>query len=284
MDDIQKLIWNGQLNIEITLSQDLAIANLTREARQINFKIPRNAYIISYLPFILMKFESILKRKITNYDDLCNWWFSAEQQSNSELKDFTETPLMWNYPIGVSYDALSSNFTRETINKINNTSNIINVWKLTLYKTEKYPTNTILPIYTGMEEVRQQFMHQWKQACYIMHGSAKLFMSLSLQETTILWDSIVENDHEKFLKVQKKIVPVQFTRNIPLRIHTGVQVVQPVCRSDKSLKNVLKIEFNEEITRVVVQGIEISTNYNASDLYCRFYSFDGFLYVSIIKN
>lgn len=264
----------------VEVDPDLVLNSGSDELSTVSFRVPRNSYLILYLPHALEELRPRLRSNITDY--YAGWWFEMER-----------TPLCWHFPVGVLYDSLTGlNPARRSSEQHPNT---LNVWNLTLKYGNNYP-NGIIPITTGIDQIRDFWMHQWKQACYVMNGGSKQMMSLSKRDALGFWDSILQRDLKAFMTVREKIVPsLDFSKSIPLRIHMSlprIGLLEPIAkvrheRGLTSLDDILIREFPEwfsiepPLAKPVIQGIDVPLEASLWDLYLNLSSFDGFLDVSV---
>mgnify|MGYP002477358858 FL=1 len=262
--EIRRLCWNGSVNVQVVLDQSLSLEGLSVEERTLLFKLNRNSYIMCYFDGIIAKFSNLIKNK-EFAKQTEKWGFL--------LTDHQDSPLPWNYPLGVLFDTYG-----EHVKKYE--ANMIQTFNLKLVHNDIVTFKNFLPLYDGLKQVRLYWMHQWKQACYIMHGSAKRVMSLTVQEVDLFWEACFNGISENYEKTSTKIV--NYSKRIPLRICSPTQIMQPVCTSETVLRKLLLQELNAECETVIIQGVEISTLHLVRDLYTRFASFDGFLYIILI--
>ncbi|CAI4354604.1 AIF_collapsed_G0010920.mRNA.1.CDS.1 [Saccharomyces cerevisiae] len=82
MNDIKTItFWNGELNV----------LGSPREIAVLRIRVPRETYLVNYMPFIWNKIKSFL-----SFDPLTDsekyFWF-----------EHNKTPIPWNYPVGVLF-------------------------------------------------------------------------------------------------------------------------------------------------------------------------------------
>lgn len=284
MEKVRKLIWEGLLNVEVAIDNELIIPGTPRDECLVHLRIPRDSYLVIYLPTILHKLKDVLKDD--TLDAFKGWWFGMENVF-----------LYWNHPVGVLYDSLSG--LNPALRKANTATNeFINVWKITLSHRDEIPSGMI-PIIYGTKQIQEFWMHQWKQACFILNGSSKQVMSLSMSDSMQFWEGVLQRNDRAFQFISEKIIPgANAIRNIPLKIHQTlpeVKVVQPTVKATNNEKNttlgeVLHKEFPQwfpksggtpELAKPIIQGIEVPLEFSLADLYYKLVSLDGFLHVSI---
>lgn len=264
MEEIRYLVWNGSINVQVEVDSPMFIEGVPDSNKRIKFWVPRNCYITSCLNSVLRQVESVLKYRPTEI--LSKMWFECKGRA-----------LPWTIPLGVLYDShhLVKHGYPEQFNE-----NFINIWEIKLRYSKELPSN-VIPLINGEEQVRKFVMHQWKQSCFILNGSSKQVMSLSVSDTDKLWTGMLGNDISSFNEVAKRIIP-KTPRRVPLVvIDTRIeplQIRQP---------NMEDIPFTDFLTRcktdrVLCQGIELGAETGSLfDIYKAMYSFDGYLYVVI---
>ncbi|AET38140.1 Atg5p Ecym_2407 [Eremothecium cymbalariae DBVPG len=279
-NELNDLVWLGTLNIEVSLHKSLVVAGTPADSSVCHLRIPRESYLVLYLPLILLKFKDILRFEIIN--KFHGWWFEVENK-----------PVYWNHPVGPLYDSLRwlnpNDKTREF------DEDLIVMWKLTLNYSETLPVGMI-PLINELNQVEDSWRHEWKQACFIMNGSSKQIMSLSIPDSKLFWHSVLIRDTKNFRNIASKIVPRKGNmRAVPIRIHlttlNGVEVIQPNSKilreSSATLGSLLRIELPQlfDLGAInadpIIQGIEVSLESQLISLYNGFASIDGFLHVSI---
>lgn len=280
MDEIRSLVWRGTLNVQLTIKPSLLVADVISKQCALNVRIPRNNYLPTYLPFILSNFRKHLQIDIDESNQV--FWF-----------EFESVPLFWNYPVGVLYDSMTCLNPSERIR--NDDENSLSIWKLELVHGSEAPSG-VIPLVGGTEQIQNYWMHQWKQACFVLNGSSRQMMSLSMHDSKRFWKSVVDREQKSFEAISSRVVPFK-PRFIPLVIHQSLpemKIVQPVVSEFKKdgskmqLVDILKTQFPELfqtgtkiLMKMVSNGIEIPLSANLYELYLRFMTFDGFLHLSI---
>ncbi|SCU95959.1 LAMI_0F04588g1_1 [Lachancea mirantina] len=283
MEEIRRLVWDGTLNIEITVDADLVLADAAESSRRVFLKVPRDMYLVIYLPFIVARIQDILKIDLN--DVYQGWWFH-----------FGGTALDWTQPIGVLYDSLHNH--RESMMGLGDSGRRVEIWKLRLNHSHQYPSG-IIPIINGLRQIRHYWMHQWKQACFISNGSSKHIMSLSKQEALDFWDSILLRDRKLFRSICDKIIASsQPVKRIPVKIHLVVGGIRKVkdaaaegpLSAQYTLGEFIGQQFPEYFplesaaggqTEILMQGIRPSLDLPLDQVYFKLASFDGFLHVLV---
>lgn len=283
MEQIRKLIWNGAINTQILIDESLLVGESSEGSNKLNVRVLRDVYIVHYLCHILEDLRIHLRdapERLLPY-----LWFECGGQ-----------PLPWNYPIGVLYDSMRTQeicgyykVSRSTL------ENTVNVWKIRLRYGTETPA-TCIPLIDGIKQVKKYWMHQWKQVCYILNGSSKQIMSLSIKDSDRFWQSVLRRDMATFEDIKTKIVP-KSPRSLPLIIHgTPAVTLQPVVHGQNddgtsaTLADVLRSATPEYFDErdvftgtAVSNGIQIPIEMALEKLYFHFMSFDGFLHIVIDK-
>lgn len=279
MDQTRRLIWNGAINIQISVQKSLLLNGVSHEESVLNLRIPRDTYFTAYLPKIVERLRPYLRIDTQSADN--TFWFQ-----------FENVPLFWNYPVGILYDSMLA--LNPSIRAGNDTVNSINVWQIELLFGPRPPAG-VIPMVDGIDQIRSYWMHQWKQSCYILNGSAKQVMSLPMQDSQKFWKSVLNRNQDIFEFIVAKIVPKR-PKCIPIILHQtlpDMKRIQPLVTdlnddgSSKSLQDLVEVQYpglfldDQVLMKAVSNGIEIPLESNLFDLYQRLRSFDGFLHICI---
>ncbi|CCF59658.1 hypothetical protein KAFR_0H02490 [Kazachstania africana CBS 2517] len=278
MSEIRKLIWDGALNVQICVDDTLVLKGTSTTERLLNVRIPRDTYIVVYLEGMLKKLQRFLRFDVSEV--MSKVWFECDGQL-----------LPWYYPMGVLFDTIKGSNSKkgELASEYS-----INVWKIDLKYALSLPRGHI-PIVDEVDQIRSYWMHQWKQACFILNGSSKAMMSLSIKEAKKFWKSVINREQDEFDKVSAKILSrrPQFIPLILHRTNSDLEKIQPTVSlvnsngSIKKLLNVLLEVFPDDFTNgmfsgcVVSQGIVVSLEDDMFNLYTKLRSFDGFLHLIV---
>lgn len=279
-NDIRRLVWQSALNVQVTVKSSLRAVDGNNGDCSVNLRIPRDVYLPSCLPTIAASLRDALRMDLDDTEQF-------------QWLEFEDVPLYWNYPVGVLYDSMTGLNPSEREDR--DTENSIEVWKLVLAQGPKVPSG-VIPFTGELRQVRSYWMHQWKQVSFILNGSSKQVMSLSMQESTRFWESVLTRDLEIFTNVASKVIPLK-PRHIPVIIHQTLpetKLFQPVTAylkddgSRTKLIDVIQAQFpnlfkyeGKSLSKVVSNGIELPLNEDLFELYSRFFSLDGFLHLSI---
>ncbi|CCE62761.1 hypothetical protein TPHA_0D01200 [Tetrapisispora phaffii CBS 4417] len=285
MDEIRELVWNGGLNLQISLHPSAMVVNHLKDPIITNIRVPRDCYIVFYMKVILKRFRNYLNLNINESNKDCFFWFEYEN-----------VPLYWNFPIGALYDTMTNIMPNDREEILLDRNDHLNIWKLELHCGTKIP-NGLIPIIDEEEQIRRYWMHQWKQACYILNGSSKKVMSFSMKDWQKFWDSVKKRNLSDFNDLAMKVRP-SHPRNVPVIIHLNYPNLQkklPFIKIDHdadnghpTVFNVLNSEYpeifkskNSSEVQCVCNGVIIPLEILIFELYKRFLNFDGFLHLSI---
>ncbi|RPA83327.1 APG5-domain-containing protein [Ascobolus immersus RN42] len=287
---IREKIWYGSIPTRIILNP--GESRVFDSADPFYIQLPRISYLPLYLPQILAFFTPFL----INPSDatLANAWL-----------EFDSVPLKWHLPIGLLYDHITGRDPNTEYEEHADDPGKL-PWTLILHlRPEDYPSSHLLP-YTGGGEkeregaVQEVFMNSMKEADYMRNGSAKAVMSLSKEDSTTLWDSLVDLECKRFWSVADKLVRSSKDplRHVPIKLYipTSDRVIQKLvmpltsARKPKTLGTVLKEMVPalfpstrvETIAKPVLHGIVLRLNIPLLELmYDAIYP-DGFLHIALI--
>ncbi|KAH6697199.1 autophagy protein Apg5-domain-containing protein [Plectosphaerella plurivora] len=69
-------------------------------------------------------------------------------------------------------------------------------------------------------DIADTFINSAKEADYVRYGNAKTILSLSKDDTSALWNAVLDNDYRAFAPIASKLLnPALPLKNIPLRIY-----------------------------------------------------------------
>ncbi|ODQ67175.1 APG5-domain-containing protein [Nadsonia fulvescens var. elongata DSM 6958] len=277
---LREKIWNGSLSVRIVLAPyELAKSGGTEE-------LLINVSRISYFPLYMSR---ILDFFFCQGNDglkinMSDWWL-----------EFDSVPINWNWPIGLSYDILtsldSSNMESESESKSPNP------WTLVLHGND-YPVEQILT-YTGESALKSFWLQQSKEACFIRDGNSKAILSLSKKDTDTLWDGVSQNNYKKFWTIMTTVLPnVEHLKSVPTRLYLpkSNDVLQKLVKvvneqgEFQSVGSVLNQYLPELfpskrtplIARPVLHGILLPMSTPLAPLYSFGLYLDGFLHISIV--
>lgn len=280
MEQVRGLVWSGAINAQVKAKQSLLLNEVSYKESLVNVRIPRDTYLALYLPAIVNHLRNSLK--IDDYsNDGGTYWF-----------EFEGVPLFWNYPFGVLYDSMLALNPSSRANR--DTENSVNIWKIELAYGPNPPAG-VIPLINGIDQIKSYWMHQWKQSCYILNGTAKQVMSLSMQDSQQFWFSILNRGGADFDHISSKILPKR-PKSVPIILHRTlpdikrIQLSATKYKDDGSLRtlgDLVKVQFPEFfqdsqiLMKAVSNGIEVPLDSNVYDLYQRLMSFDGFLHICV---
>lgn len=282
MNEIRQLIWNGELNVLVSIDPSFLMKGSPKEMAVLRIRVPRETYLINYMPLIWDRIQDFLSFDPLNEKEKYFWF------------EHNGRPIRWNYPVGVLFDGLvASNATFATPSEIH-LENAITFFRVHLVMGESLPS-TVIPILSSSNQAEKFWFHQWKQVCFILNGSSKGIMSLSVNESRKFWRSVITRNFHDFTEISNKISPSR-PRHVPIIIQNHKDlgtggISQPTIRMagvNPTLRDIEEEVFSAKETIdaesyvIVAQGIEISWDTALLDLYLKFRSFDGFLYITLV--
>lgn len=183
---LQSKIWSGSLALEIKLAaSDCRTYN---ESEPYLIQHPR----LSYLAFILPRLHAFFASSLIN----------PEVPAHEAWLSFEEVPLKWHYPLGLLYDLFSgaepvnverhqneeqvggSQATVETSN-----GSVPIPWRLTIHYTD-FPGDQLIQLDADRKAMLDSFVNGVKEADFIRNGTARIFMSLSKEDSDKLWRAV----------------------------------------------------------------------------------------------
>lgn len=267
MNIVKESLWGGSVNTRIVYGRHEYLA-----------KLHRNAYLPLYYP------------ELTHYFAILT--ASPQLESTSVWLKHNNTPLKWNIPIGVLYDAfhlLSHNGSP--------------AWVLTLGVASAdtpYPDDLIIPFPTPITgepvnyipTVYQVLINQLKHSCYVLKGNSRAILNMSEDDTKALWKAIQRHDYDMYQNALKKtVLETETARKIPIKLYRSglTDLSQLTCATNKEdgSPNTLRDILSEESLssfKILIQGIEaeILLSMEISQVWRRFRHLDNFLYLLMV--
>jgi len=214
---LQMTVWEGCVPLEIRLSSSECKTYDQSDTFLILF--PR----VSYLPLLLPKVHAFFHDSLIN-DEVNHWdgWLS-----------YQDVPLKWHFPVGLLYDLYSgaSDQLHEengnggkkgayTSAEDQSSREALRTWKLTLH-FDNWPSETLAKLDGEGKIMRDAFTNSVKEASFVRHGSAKVVMSLSKDDSTQLWEAVEQHNFTRFNAVNQKLLrhPGANLRHIPIKIY-----------------------------------------------------------------
>ncbi len=116
---------------------------------------------------------------------------------------FEGVPLKWQYPVGLLYDlysgaspASSQSDGRDRTSQGTDVAEDPLPWKLILHFTG-WPEDQLVRLDEGGKYLHDAFINSVKEADFIRNGTAKGIMSLSKDDSTQLWQAVVDRKHSR---------------------------------------------------------------------------------------
>ncbi|KAF2435118.1 autophagy protein 5 [Tothia fuscella] len=215
---LQNKVWEGSVPLEIRLASAECTTYGVSDAFLIH--VPR----ISYIPLLLPKLHAFFRSSLINHEaNFWDGWLSYE-----------DVPLKWHFPLGLLYDLYSG--ASELLQDDNGLGgkkgqpvygaeeqklrDQLRTWKLTLHY-ENWPSESLAKLDQDGKFMRDAFTNSVKEASFLRHGSGKVVMALSKEDSTQLWDSVEQNDFTRFYPVSQRLFhpPGANLRHIPTKIY-----------------------------------------------------------------
>ncbi|ODV86078.1 hypothetical protein CANARDRAFT_28115 [[Candida] arabinofermentans NRRL YB-2248] len=286
--DIISRVWDGTLNVKFTLDPLQTLPLINSPDNEIDIPIaeyyttiPRNSYLHSILPDLLNFFKTNLKNPLLY--DVNDWWF-----------EFESVPLKWNLPVGLLYDltTVPDDGSKSLFNLREG-----DVWEIML-KHDKYPVEYIIPIDppSDAEFLKNYWINQLKETCYILNGSSKIMMNMPKAQTDRFFKSMILRDSLLYETMFRKLLPdnIGNLKNLPIKIHLPLsnKVLQPILTGvtrkltlGKLLQDTVPDLFPSTLMYTIAypisHGIVLPLDSSIVDLYIMMKYLDSFLHISI---
>jgi autophagy-related protein 5 len=151
-------------------------------------------------------------------------------------------------------------------------------WRLKVH-FDHYP-DYILPL----QDIEQYWLNQIKESCYIHNGNAKSIMTLSKQDTSSLWESVLNHDQSRWKCIYGKL-KLEYKR-IPLRVYLNDtkldKVVQFHGQTLADTMHELLPELFPGTSSVITHGVEAPMDSPILELFQECVYIDGFLQLCVI--
>lgn len=266
MNSVKLQVWNGSINVRILYKE-----------HEFLLAVHRTSYFPLHYRKFVQFFSNITNNDITKH----SCWLEYEY-----------VPLKWNLPAGVLYDLLYLSSSPED-----------RCWTLNLRVasvSSSFPSDDIIP-YEATENgpdyellVSKVYINHLKQLCYVTNGNSRAVLTLSEDDTKLLWRSIVNHDYGTYTAINKKVLPKKEPQRIPIEVFlaglaTTVQLpVYPTKNGESvSLHSVLRESlpqlFNEGKAKASIHGIDVDVLYEEQilEIWQHFRHLDNFLYVVV---
>lgn len=266
MNIVKESLWAGSVNAQIVYGSHEYLVELHR-----NSYFPLHyAEIVHYLSILSL---------------------NPQLESTPVWLEHDNTPLKWNIPIGVLYDAFHSSTDSSSI------------WKLTLFASSDetpYPDQHIIPFPTPImgeqvnytQIVYQILINQLKQSCYVLRGSSRAILGMSEDDTKALWKAIQQHDYDMYQTTMKKtVLETEMARKIPIKLYRmGLCILSQVpvspYKEDGAPNTLNDILTDESLhnSKILIQGIEadVFLSMEVFQVWSQFRHLDNFLYLLIV--
>jgi len=184
-EEIRREVWKGLIPVVFTLTSN-EITTL---------EPPEPYYILaprmSYLPSVTSSVQN-------------HFLLASPPIKNEIWFEYKGKPLKWQYPIGVLFDLLSNEGELP--------------WSLSVH-FQGFPVETILRC-PNQETVKGLFVNVLKEANFIRYGDAAKVNSLSVSDSSSIWEGIVHHDFLKFWQANTKLLPSELSsiKHVPIRL------------------------------------------------------------------
>ncbi|TLD39508.1 autophagy protein-like protein 5 [Venturia nashicola] len=209
---LQAKIWEGCVPLEIRLASNECKTYDQSDAFMI--LVPRQSYIPLLLPRLhAFFFDSLINEQANSW----NGWLS-----------YQDVPMKWHLPIGLLYDLYSgaSEQLRDTHDDRPDSSDGqeatqgTRAWKLTLH-FQDWPKEALAQLDSEGKVMQDAFTNSVKESSFVRHGSAKVVMALSKDDSTQLWDAVEKNDFARYSAVNQKLLnhPGAALKHVPIKVY-----------------------------------------------------------------
>jgi len=151
-------------------------------------------------------------------------------------------PLKWHYPVGLLHDLYSGDEPTHAAGRGARTKNDAEAearegsdtqedfsaleeaergpWKLVVHFSD-WPHDQLVKLDEDGKVLEDAFKNSVKESSFLRHGTGKIVMSLSYQDSTQLWRGVEEQDLKLYNAVNNKLLspPGESIRHVPLRIY-----------------------------------------------------------------
>lgn len=135
--------------------------------------------------------------------------------------------MKWQHPVGLLFDLFSGNepvhFDADADKPASKSKPIDSAlpWKLTLHFSD-WPAEHLIALDAHAKVQHDAYINSVKEADFLRNGTGKVIMSLSKDDSTTLWQSVVEHDLARFDRINHKFVnppPDSPIRHVPIKVY-----------------------------------------------------------------
>lgn len=257
---ICEAVWGGTLLVEIYVSEPEALVE-----RRYLAKMHRVAYWPQYLPEILAYFNRYLSRSLEQQP--WDWWL-----------EYDNSPIPWNEPVGLIFDRslAAPKFP----------------WRLSLRRADgRVPYPSSLLALENEFNVRNFWLNQSKEACYIRDGNSNAIMNLSRENIQDLWRAIRNGSYETFWTICGPFVREQNLKHVPIRVYLDdgrvvQKLVDPI--RDNGCPQLVEtalfsLNLDSSDNSFYLHGAEVPLYAPLLELYMQAMYPDGFLHIVMTR-
>jgi len=204
--EIRRDFLQSRVLVQIRLAPNEVVA--LQQPVPLFLAVPRLSYLPVLFDDIFQHFEEYIPPRMGQDYEI---WF-----------DIDAFPLPWQYPVGVSLDAVPSS---------ENSLQFLTV------HFQNRPSH-LLP-FTGIGSLEPLFMNSLRESTFLSHASADRFMRLSKGAQATLWQSFLTDDFVSFSEAEKALhwESLDKCRSLAVRWHIMVKRVHEVFLSRISVFN-----------------------------------------------
>lgn len=176
---------------------------------------------MSYLPFLLQRLRTFF----------APWLIDPEVPAHHGWFSYEDVPLKWQCPFGLLFDLLSGNEpatfedTHEaqegSPRRAQSSAQSVIPWRLVLHFKD-WPSEQLIPLDAELKPLHDTYINSVKEADYLRNGTAKAIMSLSMDDSTKLWNGVKDHDSTAFHAINRKLLSPasgDTHRHVPLKLY-----------------------------------------------------------------
>lgn len=199
-NELEAELWNGCVPVVVRLHpQD--VTSLEQPAPYYAI-LPRMGYLGALAAAVVEHFKDAAPHCGLANSGTGAWGGLA----NDLWFDCNSTPLNWQVPAGVLFDAHSSSgAVRNNSSELGEQSPVTSryPWALTVH-FQSYPEGQLVRPH-GARALERHFFHSLKQGLFLEHGSSAVAMQMERSEQEKLWRSVCDQDSRTFISVARRL-------------------------------------------------------------------------------
>jgi len=251
-ENVRERVFKGSVPIKFILSED----EKSKIPETIDYELAyfTNIPRCSYLPIYTYEIANyFIQRNIVDNSD--NIWYSCN-----------DVPLKWHYAVGLLYDIFNNSNSNQSKDS-ENPENSFLPWEVTVHFSD-FPKNKLLK-FKSIDTLKDTYFTTLKESDYMRYGNANKVMCLSLDDQSLLWDSLCNLSFKDFWSINSKLLVNTPWSNISARIYFNNTVIQErfaeVNEENITLKDlitswcpeVLNDNNNNEDYSIILHGLNI---------------------------